>query len=58
MVEPSTHDINVMINDEWRFEDDKRGVAYVTGLEEFIGEIRFIYFHVFLRIGKMVIYMV
>ena len=35
MVAPSTHDINVMINGEWDLEKDKRGVAYVTGLEAF-----------------------
>ena len=35
MVAPSTHDINVMINGEWNLEKDKRGVAYVTGLEAF-----------------------
>ena len=32
MVAPSTHDINVMINGEFT---DKRGWAYVTGLEAF-----------------------
>ncbi|MBR3932282.1 MAG: hypothetical protein IKJ68_00025 [Clostridia bacterium] len=32
MVAPSTHDINVMINGEFT---DKRGMAYVTGLEAF-----------------------
>lgn len=32
MVAPSTHDINVMINGEFT---DKRGNAYVTGLEAF-----------------------
>lgn len=35
MVEPSTHDINVMINGEWVLESNERGVAYVTGLEAF-----------------------
>ncbi len=32
MVAPSTHDINVMINGEF---NEKRGMAYVTGLEAF-----------------------
>lgn len=35
MVAPSTHDINVMINGEWDFTTNKRGNAYVTGLEAF-----------------------
>lgn len=35
LVEPSTHDINVMINGEWDEEKDCRGLAYVTGLEAF-----------------------
>ncbi len=35
MVEPSTHDINVMIHGDWNLEKDERGVGYVTGLEAF-----------------------
>lgn len=35
MVEPSTHDINVMINGEWDEEKDERGLAYVAGIEAF-----------------------
>jgi len=35
MVEPSTHDINIMINGEWDREKDRRGLAYVAGLEAF-----------------------
>ena len=35
MVEPSTHDINVMINGSWDDEKNKRSWAYVTGLEAF-----------------------
>jgi len=35
MVAPSTHDINVMINGEWDEEKDRRGNAYVAGLEAF-----------------------
>ena len=35
MVEPATHDINVMINGEWDFQKDERGMAYVAGLEAF-----------------------
>ena len=34
-VEPSTHDINIMINGEWDEEKDIRGNAYVAGLEAF-----------------------
>lgn len=34
-VNPSTHDINVMINGEWNEELDQRGNAYVSGLEAF-----------------------
>jgi hypothetical protein len=30
---PSTHDINVMWNGEWLSETDKRGIAYVAGLQ-------------------------
>jgi len=30
---PSTHDINVMWNGEWLSETDKRGTAYVAGLQ-------------------------
>lgn len=32
-VDPSTHDINVMWNGEWVESTDKRGVAYVAGLQ-------------------------
>lgn len=35
MVEPSTHDINFMINGEWIEEKNQRGLAYVAGLEAF-----------------------
>ena len=35
MVEPATHDINVMINGEWDEEKDCRGNAYVAGVEAF-----------------------
>lgn len=35
MVEPSTHDINVMINGSWDDENNKRSWAYVAGLEAF-----------------------
>ncbi len=35
MVEPATHDVNVMINGEWNEELDCRGNAYVAGLEAF-----------------------
>lgn len=35
MVEPSTHDINVMINGEWDESKDERGIAYVAGMEAF-----------------------
>lgn len=35
MVEPATHDINVMINGEWDEEKDIRGNAYVAGAEAF-----------------------
>lgn len=35
MVSPSTHDINVMINGSWDEEKDRRGLAYVTGIEAF-----------------------
>ena len=34
-VEPSTHDINIMINGEWDEAKDIRGNAYVAGLEAF-----------------------
>jgi hypothetical protein len=32
-VSPSTHDINVMWNGEWLTDEDRRGVAYVAGLQ-------------------------
>jgi hypothetical protein len=32
-IPPSTHDINVMWNGEWITGEDKRGVAYVAGLQ-------------------------
>ena len=35
MVDPSTHDINVMLNGSWHPEKDCRHVAYVAGLEAF-----------------------
>ena len=35
MVEPSTHDVNFMINGEWIEEKNQRGLAYVAGLEAF-----------------------
>lgn len=35
MVEPSTHDINVMINGSWDDEKNQRSWAYVAGLEAF-----------------------
>jgi len=35
MVDPSTHDINVMLNGSWDLENDCRHVAYVAGLEAF-----------------------
>lgn len=35
MVEPSTHDINLMLHGEWHDDTNKRGNAYVTGLEAF-----------------------
>lgn len=35
MTAPSTHDINVMINGEWIDDGNKRGLAYVSGLEAF-----------------------
>jgi len=35
MMEPATHDINVMINGEWDEERDRRGNAYVAGIEAF-----------------------
>ena len=34
-VSPSSHDINIMINGEWDDEENKRGNAYVAGLEAF-----------------------
>lgn len=34
-VEPSTHDINIMVNGEWDDTENKRGMAYVAGLEAF-----------------------
>lgn len=34
-VMPSTHDINIMINGEWNDAVNKRGMAYVAGLEAF-----------------------
>jgi len=30
---PSSHDINVMWNGEWLKDDDRRGIAYVAGLQ-------------------------
>lgn len=35
MVAPSTHDINIMINGEWKDDINKRGMAYVAGIEAF-----------------------
>ena len=35
MVSPATHDINVMINGSWDEEKDRRGLAYVAGVEAF-----------------------
>ena len=35
LVEPSTHDIDLMVNGSWDPEKDERGCAYVAGLEGF-----------------------
>ena len=35
MVAPSTHDINIMVNGEWNDLTNKRGKAYVAGIEAF-----------------------
>lgn len=35
MVAPSTHDINIMVNGEWHDDINKRGNAYVAGIEAF-----------------------
>ena len=35
MIPPSTHDINIMINGSWDEVNDKRDLAYVTGMEAF-----------------------
>jgi len=35
MIEPSTHDINVMINGSWNYETNQRDIAYVVGFEGF-----------------------
>ena len=35
MVAPSTHDINIMVNGEWNDTANKRGMAYVAGIEAF-----------------------
>ena len=35
MVAPSTHDINIMVNGEWNDLTNKRGKAYVAGIEVF-----------------------